>query len=144
MSESVTSIQTLTLEGAKFAADVALDTAREHDIEVIVAVVNATGNLLLVHRMDGVVEIALENAIAKAQAALQFKRDTGTLSDYFQQDPSLGPPMTARHHILAVEGGEPLTTSDGTVVGALGISGAKHAEDVVCSEAAGKAFTAAN
>jgi uncharacterized protein GlcG (DUF336 family) len=76
-------------------------------------------------------------------AALTFKRDTGTLSDYFQTDTSLGPPMTARHHILAVEGGEPLTTSGGTVVGALGISGAKHAEDVVCSKAAAEAFTAA-
>ncbi len=144
MSENVTSVETITLEGAKFAADVALKTAEEHDIAVVVAVVNATGNLVLVHRMDGVVEIALENSIAKAQAALQFKRDTGTLSDYFAGDPSLGPPMTARHHILAVEGGEPLRTSDGTVVGALGISGAKHAEDVVCSDAAGKAFAAAN
>jgi len=93
--------------------------------------------------MDNVVEIALENSIAKALAAVTFKSDTGELSDYFQVDKSLGPPMTARHHILAVEGGDPLVTSAGTIVGALGISGAKHAEDVICSKRAAEAFTAA-
>lgn len=143
MTDNVTSVETLTLDGAKLAADVALSTADDEGIAICVAIVNATGNLVLVHRMDGVVEIALENAIAKAVAAQTFKRDTGALSDYFQKDGSLGPPMTARHHILAVEGGEPLQTSDGTVVGAIGISGAKHAEDVVCSVAAAKAFSAA-
>lgn len=142
MADHVTSVPTLTLSGAKLAADAALATADEHGLDVCVAVVNATGNLVLVHRMDGVVEIALENSIAKASAALNFKRDTGALSDYFQQDDSLGPPMTARHHILAVEGGEPLRTGDGAVVGALGISGAKHAEDVICSKAAAAAFAA--
>ncbi|MYI55200.1 MAG: heme-binding protein, partial [Acidimicrobiaceae bacterium] len=91
-------VETLTLEGAKLAADVALSTAEDEGLAVCVAVVNATGNLVLVHRMDNVVEIALENAIAKAVAALTFKRDTGALSDYFQTDKSLGPPMTARHH----------------------------------------------
>ena len=143
MTQNTMSVETLTLAGAKLAADTALATAEDEGLAVCVAVVNATGNLVLVHRMDDVVEIALENAIAKAVAALTFKRDTGTLSDYFQKDGSLGPPMTARHHILAVEGGEPLATSSGTVVGALGISGAKHAEDVVCSKAAATAFTAA-
>jgi glc operon protein GlcG len=143
MSENVTSVATISLAGAKLAAAVALDTAREHDIAVCVAIVNATGNLVLLERMDNVVEIAVENAIAKAQAALNFKRDTGALSDYFHQDDSLGPPMTTRPQILAVEGGEPLRTGDGAIVGALGISGAKHAEDVVASAAAAAAFTAA-
>ncbi|MCY4176864.1 MAG: heme-binding protein [Acidimicrobiaceae bacterium] len=138
-----TTVETLTLAGAKLAAEAALDAAADEGLAVCVAVVNATGNLVLVHRMDNVVEIALDNSIAKAQAALMFKRDTGALSDYFQTDESLGPPMTARHHILAVEGGEPLVTSAGAIVGGLGISGAKHAEDVVCSQAAAAAFKAA-
>ena len=143
MSDHVTSVATISLSGAKLAAGVALDTARDHDIAICVAIVNATGNLVLLERMDDVVEIAVDNSIAKAQAALNFKRDTGTLSDNFQADNSLGPPMTTRPQILAVEGGEPLKTADGTIVGALGISGAKHAEDVVASAAAAAAFAAA-
>jgi uncharacterized protein GlcG (DUF336 family) len=143
MSEHVTTVETITLSGAKLAADVAIATAEETGIAICVAIVNATGGVILVERMDGVVDIAYENAIAKAIASQTFKRDTGALSDYFQQDKSLGPPMTARHHILAVEGGEPPRTSGGTIVGALGISGAKHAEDVVASAAAAAAFTAA-
>ncbi len=143
MADNTMQIETLTLAGAKLAADAALATAEDEGLGVCVAVVNATGNLVLVNRMDNVVEIALENAIAKAVAAVTFRRDTGELSDYFQKDNSLGPPMTARHHILAVEGGDPLVTSSGTIVGAVGLSGAKHAEDVVCSKAAAAAFLAA-
>ncbi len=54
-----------------------------------------------------------------------------------------GPPMTARHHILAVGGRRALPTSNGTIIGALGISGAKHAEAAICSQVAAAAFAAA-
>ncbi len=37
--------------------------------------------------------------------------------------------MTARGSILAVEGGELLTDADGTVIGAIGVSGSKHVID---------------
>ena len=90
MSQNTMNVETLTLDGAKLAADAALATADDEGLAVCVAVVNATGNLVLVHRMDNVVEIALENAIAKAVAALTFKRDTGELSDYFQKGHVLG------------------------------------------------------
>ena len=48
-------VETLTLDGAKLTADAALATASDEGLAVCVAVVNATGNLVLVHRMDGVV-----------------------------------------------------------------------------------------
>ena len=142
MGNHVTEMRTVALEGAKRVADAALATAAENDAAVVVVVVNATGNVVVVHRMDNVVELALENATAKARAALTFKRSTRELSDYFQQDGSLGPPMTARAAILAVEGGELLLDADGTIVGALGISGSRHAIDHVCAVAGAQALSA--
>lgn len=141
MGNHITEMRTVTLEGAKPVADAALAAAAENDAAVVVVVLNAAGGVVLVHRMDNVVELALENATAKARAALTFKRSTRDLSDYFQQDASLGPPMTARAAILAVEGGEPLLDADGAVVGAVGISGSRHAIDHACAIAGAQALS---
>jgi uncharacterized protein GlcG (DUF336 family) len=140
MGNHITEVRTVALEGAKRVADAALAAAAENDAAVVVVVLNAAGGVVLVHRMDNVVELALENATAKARAALTFKRSTRDLSDYFQQDASLGPPMTARAAILAVEGGEPLLDADGAVVGALGISGSRHVIDHACAVAGARAL----
>jgi uncharacterized protein GlcG (DUF336 family) len=132
MSDYAIDVRTVTLAGAKRVADAVLAAAAENDAAVVAVVLNATGNVVVVQRMDNVVELALENATAKARAALTFKRSTGELSDFFHQDTSLGPPMTARSTILAVEGGELLHDDDGTVIGAVGVSGSRHAIDQVC------------
>ncbi len=140
MGQYVTEVKTVTLEGAKRVAEAGIAAAAENGAAVVVVVLNATGEVVVVHRMDHVVELALDNASAKARAALTFKRSTGELSDYFREDQSLGPPMTARASILAVEGGEPLADADGSVIGAVGVSGSRHAIDQVCAAAAAGAL----
>jgi glc operon protein GlcG len=142
MGDYAIDVRTVTLAGAKRVAEAVVAAAAEHDAAIVAVVLNATGNVVVVHRMDDVVELALENATAKARAALTFKRSTGELSDYFHQDDSLGPPMTARSSILAVEGGELLHDEDGTVIGAVGVSGSRHAIDHVCATAGVAALTA--
>ena len=122
-------VKTITLEAAKRVAEGAVAAAADQGAEIVAVIINPFGQVVVVHRMDHVVELALENATAKANAALTFKRSTRALSDYFHEDDSLGPPMTARGSILAVEGGELLTDADGTVIGAIGVSGSKHVID---------------
>jgi uncharacterized protein GlcG (DUF336 family) len=122
-------VKTITLEGAKRVAEGAVAAAADQGAAIVAVIINSFGQVVVVHRMDHVVELALENATAKANAALTFKRSTRALSDYFHEDNSLGPPMTARGSILAVEGGELLTDADGTVIGAIGVSGSKHVID---------------
>jgi len=122
-------VKTITLEAAKRVAEGAVAAAADQGAEIVAVIINSFGQVVVVHRMDHVVELALENATAKANAALTFKRSTRALSDYFHEDDSLGPPMTARGSILAVEGGELLTDADGTVIGAIGVSGSKHVID---------------
>jgi uncharacterized protein GlcG (DUF336 family) len=122
-------VKTITLEAAKRVAEGAVAAADDQGAAIVAVIINPFGQVVVVHRMDHVVELALENATAKANAALTFKRSTRALSDYFHEDNSLGPPMTARGSILAVEGGELLTDADGTVIGAIGVSGSKHVID---------------
>ena len=122
-------VKTITLEAAKRVAEGAVAAAADQGAAIVAVIINSFGQVVVVHRMDHVVELALENATAKANAALTFKRSTRALSDYFHEDDSLGPPMTARGSILAVEGGELLTDADGTVIGAIGVSGSKHVID---------------
>ena len=122
-------VKTITLEAAKRVAEGAVAAAADQGAAIVAVIINPFGQVVVVHRMDHVVELALENATAKANAALTFKRSTRALSDYFHEDDSLGPPMTARGSILAVEGGELLTDADGTVIGAIGVSGSKHVID---------------
>jgi uncharacterized protein GlcG (DUF336 family) len=122
-------VKTITLDAAKRVAEGAVAAAADQRAAIVAVIINSFGQVVVVHRMDHVVELALENATAKANAALTFKRSTRALSDYFHEDDSLGPPMTARGSILAVEGGELLTDADGTVIGAIGVSGSKHVID---------------
>ena len=57
------------------------------DQQAIVAVIiNSFGQVVVVHRMDHVVELALENATAKANAALDVQAQHAPLSDYFHED----------------------------------------------------------
>jgi uncharacterized protein GlcG (DUF336 family) len=137
----VVDIKTVSLAAAQRAAEAALNSARESGIAVVAVVLNAVGQVLVVLRMDGVGEVALENATAKARGALTFRRTTAALAEYFATDLMLGPPMQTRPHILAVEGGDVLKAADGTVVGAIGISGAHHSQDNKVVEAAVAAFT---
>jgi len=144
MSNSVMETKTVTLAGARRVAEAAVAAADAEDARIVVVVVNATGGVVVVHRMDEVVELAVDNATAKARAALTFRRSTAELSDYFQRDRSLGPPMTARSGILAVEGGELLMTDEGAIVGALGISGSHHSVDQRIAAAGVQALFAAS
>lgn len=137
----VVDIKTISLAAAQRTAEGALSSARESGIAIVVVVVSAVGQLTLVQRMDGVSELALENAIGKARGALTFRRNTAALAEYFATDLMLGPPMQTRPNILAVEGGDVLKDADGTIIGAVGISGAHHSQDNKVVEAAVAAFS---
>ena len=142
VNDDVVDIKTISLAAAQRTAEGALASARETGIAVVVVVVSAVGQVVLVLRMDGVGELALENTTAKARGALTFRRNTAALAEYFATDMMLGPPMQTRPNILAVEGGDVLKAPDGTIIGAVGISGAHHSQDSKVVEAAVAAFGA--
>lgn len=137
----------LCLASALFAVDVAqvLDLARakqlaakagEHAVKngwkVSIAVVNSEGNLICFERADGAFPGSIEAAIEKAKSANAFQRPTKVFSDSIKQGNS---GIVTLKNVVAVEGGLPIVLK-GTHAGAIGVSGARAAEDEACAQAA--------
>lgn len=130
-------IRQLTLDDAQRIADAAQKRAAEDDWNVVIAVVDGGGHLLVLRRMDGTQTGSIDIAIRKAESAFHFKRSTKALQDLIAEN-GLAHVMTLRN-LTAVEGGLPVF-HDGQVVGAIGISGVTAAQDGVIAAAALESF----
>lgn len=121
----VTMKPVLTLAGAREIASAAEAEARAHDWRVSIAIVDDSGRLLYFQRMDETTNASVDIAIAKAQHAANYRRDTK-----FHQDLLEG----GNHVVLALPASMPLEGGvrlmvDGRVVGGIGVSGVQPAED---------------
>ncbi len=115
----------LTLEDAARMAAAAEAEARNNQWDVVIAICDDGGHLLLLHRLDGVAPISSAIAPAKARAAALGKRETKLYEDMINQGRTafLSAPLDGM-----LEGGVPVIV-DGQVVGAIGVSGVKSSED---------------
>ena len=113
------------------AAEVArvLDAARaeaeKQTWPVAIAVVDDGGHLLGMLRLDGCAPIGAEISIGKARTAALGRRESKTYEDMVNGGRTA---FTTAPIVTALEGGVPLI-ADGHVVGAVGVSGMKPAED---------------
>lgn len=129
---------TLTLDIAKqIVAKAEAEAVKDH-FTVVITVVDDGGNLLLLERMDGTQLGSLAVAQAKAATALKFKRPTKAYQDVVDAGNRW---LGTVPGIIANEGGAPLVFN-GTVVGAVGVSGMKPAQDSMVMQAAVDAFQA--
>jgi len=121
----------LTLDDARRIAAAAEAEAVSHQWSVVIAVCDDGGHLLLLHRLDGVAPISSAIAPAKARAAALGKRETRLYEDAINQGRTafLSAPLDGM-----LEGGVPII-ADGHVVGAIGVSGLKPAEDSLVAKA---------
>ena len=103
---------------------------------VVIAVVDASGTLLHLSRMDGVQSGSVTVAQDKARSAALFRRPTRLFGEMVAQG-NVG--LLALSGAVPVEGGEPLTV-DGVVVGAIGVSGVTSAQDGIIARAGGDAL----
>ena len=121
----------LTLEDAKRMAAAAAAEALGHQWNVVIAICDDGGHLMLLHRLDGVAPISSTIAPAKARAAALGKRETKLYEDMINQGRTafLSAPLDGMR-----EGGVPISV-DGHVVGAIGVSGVKSSEDAQIAKA---------
>ena len=129
---------TLTLEGAKAVANVAVQYAREHQAPgAAIAMVDSGGTLLYVERLDETFQNAANISIGKARTAVLFGKPTRVFEDLVNKGRYT---MLALPEIAAftpLMGGVPIEL-DGHVIGAIGVSGASSAaqDDEIASAAA--------
>jgi glc operon protein GlcG len=126
---------TLTLEGAKQAADVAMKFAKDNGAAPSIAVVDDGGHLLYFARSETSFAAGANVSIGKARTSAIFKKPTKDFEDTINKGRFT---MTALPDFTPLQGGVPIV-HEGHVIGAIGVSGAKSAmqdEDVAKAGAA--------
>jgi glc operon protein GlcG len=114
----------LTLEGAKLAGEAAAKYAKENGAAPSIAVVDDGGHLLYFTRIETSFVAGANVSIGKARTAAMFKKPTSFFEDTINKGRFT---MTALPDFTPLQGGVPLF-HEGQVVGAIGVSGAKTAQ----------------
>jgi uncharacterized protein GlcG (DUF336 family) len=118
------------------AASTALSTCRGLDQAVGVSVLDSGGELRLLLAADGASDRGVRNSTLKARAALAFDLPSGELAQRAKTDAALAERLAANPGWLARAGAIPVVV-DGTLIGAIGVGGARGSEkDEACAVAA--------
>jgi glc operon protein GlcG len=125
----------LDTRGADAVMSAAEQVALEKGYRVVIAVVDASGNLLQLRRTEGAQAASSQVAVDKARTAAIFVRPSREIEEQVSGG-RLG--ALALHGAAALTGGIPLTV-DGEVVGAVGTSGETPDEDESVSIAGAQA-----
>lgn len=114
----------LTLEGARLAGEAAAKYAKENGAAPSIAVVDEGGHLLYFTRSETSFAAGANVSIGKARTAAIFKKPTSFFEDTINKGRFT---MTALPDFTPLQGGIPII-HEGQVVGAIGVSGAKSAQ----------------
>jgi len=130
----------VTLADARRVIAAAEAKAAEIGQPMNIAVVDGGGNLVSHVRMDGAWIGSVDISINKAFTSRAFDITTKDLADNSQSgDQFFGIHVSNRGRIMIFAGGIPLKR-DGTVVGAVGVSGGSGVQDHEVAEAGAAAF----
>jgi glc operon protein GlcG len=132
--------KTLTLEAARIALAAAEAEALRNNWKVVIAVVDDGGHTLLLARLDGAQWSSIETAVEKARAAVAWKRPSRLLEESVNNGRTAFLSITQGMAVL--QGGVPIE-ADGAIVGAVGVSGVRAADDEVIALAGINALKAA-
>ena len=103
----------------------AIETKTKMDI----AVVDAGGNLKAFARMDGAWLGSIDISIKKAKTARYFDMPTGDIGKLSQPGGPLYQIEVSNGGLITFPGGVPIKSADGTVIGAIGVSGSTVEND---------------
>jgi len=130
----------LGLAEAKRIVEAAVAEARRQGWAMVVAVLDSSGHVVVLERMDHAQYGSIELALAKAKTATHFKRPTKLFEDTIAQG-GIGLRLLSADAFCLFEGGLPLLC-DGKLVGAIGVSGARSEQDGIVAEAGAQALSA--
>ncbi len=123
------STQDISLAQAQAVVDAAAKKAQAIDTKMDICVVDAGGNLKAFARMDGAWLGSIDIAIKKARTARFFDMPTGDIGGLSQPGGALYNIEHSNGGLITFPGGLPLKTGDGTVIGAIGVSGSSVEDD---------------
>jgi|SRR5579862_2811151 uncharacterized protein GlcG (DUF336 family) len=122
----------ISLDRAQAVIQAAVAEAKKRNWKMNIAIADSGGNLVAFQRMDGAMLASIKIAEHKARAAATFRRPTKVFED--------GINLMHLNYLLAFDGviasrgGIPLI-DQGTIIGAIGVSGGTDSQDEVVSKA---------
>jgi uncharacterized protein GlcG (DUF336 family) len=119
----------ITQAQADAVLSAARDSARETGTAMNIAVVDAGGNLKAFTRMDGAWLGSIDISIKKARTARYFDMATGDIGELSQPGGPLFNIEVSNGGLITFPGGLPLHGEDGTIIGAIGVSGSTVEND---------------
>jgi uncharacterized protein GlcG (DUF336 family) len=121
---------TLTLELARRCLDAAEDAARGRGLALTLAVVDAAGHLVALHRMDGAPWITPDVALGKAWTAAAYGAPSAAQGEKMRELHAFSASISVATggRFTPQIGGLPIV-ADGDTVGAMGASGGTGQED---------------
>jgi glc operon protein GlcG len=127
----------LTLSDAEFLLNTAYDYALENNFNVSIAVVDESGSLLAMKRMDGASPMTANLCLEKAKCSAMSRRPSKLFEDIIKGGQMGFLTMDSFSGML--EGGEPIMY-EGQLVGAMGVSGVKSFQDAMIAQQAIEKF----
>lgn len=139
-TKSAASMNDVTLDQAAAIIQVAVEKAKAVDTKMDIAIVDAGGNLKGFARMDGAWLGSIDISIKKAKTARYFDMNTGEIGKLAQPGGPLYGIEVSNGGLITFPGGVPLKNADGTIIGAIGVSGSTVENDHIVAEAGAAAL----
>ena len=128
----------ITLEQAKKAMASAEAEARKNNWNVVIAIVDSGGNIVMLQRLDDTQFGSIDVARQKAHTAVAFRRPTKVFQDLIAQG-GVNLRLLKLEGASVLEGGVPIVLG-GKIVGAIGVSGVTSQQDAQIAQAGADAL----
>ncbi|ACU76572.1 protein of unknown function DUF336 [Catenulispora acidiphila DSM 44928] len=132
-------MSTLNLETTARIVAAGREAATGIGVAMSIAIVDPAGNLVEFQRMDGAWLGSVDIAQRKARTSALFPMPSSVLGEMSQPGGPIYGIETSNGGLVSFGGGFPLAAADGTVIGAVGVSGGLVEQDVAVAEAVVKA-----
>lgn len=130
----------ITTEQARKVIAAGEARAAEIGVPVNIAVLDAGVHLKAFSRMDGAVLGSIDVATGKARTAALFQTSSEAVWDYCKPGAPAHGLERSNGGLMTFAGGLPLVAADGTMIGAVGVSGGAVSQDRDIAEAAAAAL----
>lgn len=130
----------ITLKQAEAIIEAAKTTSVTLETKMNIAVVDSGANLVAFARMDGAWLGSLDISIKKAKTARYFDMNTGVIGELSQPGQPLYNIEHSNQGLITFPGGVPVKDAEGTIIGAVGVSGSTVENDHAVAEAGAKSI----
>jgi uncharacterized protein GlcG (DUF336 family) len=130
----------ISLDAAKKVMAAAEAEAVKNNWPMAIVILDSTGHIVMLHKLDNTQYGSLVAAEDKAHSALDFRRPSKVFEDLLAQG-GLNMRLLALRGADPIEGGVPIMV-DGKIIGAIGVSGGASSQDGQVAKAGADAATA--